>query len=129
VWANVPTGGGGQPAITVENTLGSTSAANALSAAMGNRLYNEKQEKITGAASSIASSNLIANRILISDTNGKVSTSEVKVSDLNGKVGVYFSITAPTINQGSYLWFNTENMMMYVWYSNYWQVVRGAAAP
>lgn len=43
---------------------------------------NEKQAKITGAATSITSSNLTASRALISDGNGKVVVSDVTAAEL-----------------------------------------------
>lgn len=49
---------------------------------------NEKQAKITGAATSITSSNLTASRALISDGNGKVVVSDVTSTELKYLDGV-----------------------------------------
>ena len=49
---------------------------------------NEKQAKITGAATSIISSNLTASRALISDGNGKVVVSDVTAAELKCLDGV-----------------------------------------
>lgn len=49
---------------------------------------NEKQTKITGAATSITSSNLTASRALISDGNGKVVVSDVTATELKYLDGV-----------------------------------------
>lgn len=49
---------------------------------------NEKQTKITGAATSITSSNLTASRALISDGNGKVVVSDVTAAELKYLDGV-----------------------------------------
>lgn len=49
---------------------------------------NDKQEVITGGASTITSANLIANRVLVSDTAGKVDESGVTTTELNYLSGV-----------------------------------------
>ena len=49
---------------------------------------NEKQTKITGAATSITSSNLTPSRALISDGNGKVAVSDVTATELKYLDGV-----------------------------------------
>ena len=49
---------------------------------------NEKQAKITGAATSVTSSNLTASRALISDANGKIIVSDVTAAELKYLDGV-----------------------------------------
>ena len=44
---------------------------------------NSKQDKITGAASTIVSDNLTTNRVLISDSDGKVSASSISGGELS----------------------------------------------
>lgn len=51
-----------------------------------------KQDKITGAVSSIASENLATDRVLISDTNGKVAVADVTVTELSYLGGVTSNI-------------------------------------
>lgn len=45
-------------------------------------IWNNKQDAITGAASTIVSSNLTSNRALISDSNGKVANSIISTTQL-----------------------------------------------
>lgn len=44
--------------------------------------WNAKQDAISGAASTIASSNLTANRVLVADSSGKVSVSDITSTEL-----------------------------------------------
>jgi 6-pyruvoyl-tetrahydropterin synthase len=49
---------------------------------------DEKQETITGAATTITSSNLTASRVLVSDSSGKVAASDVTSAELKHLDGV-----------------------------------------
>lgn len=53
---------------------------------------NGKQDAITGGASTITSSNLMANRALVSDANGKVAVSDVTSTELGYLDGVTSNI-------------------------------------
>lgn len=53
---------------------------------------NSKQASLTGAASSITTSNLTVNRALTSDANGKVSASSLTTTELGHVLGVTSSI-------------------------------------
>ncbi len=53
---------------------------------------NSKQATITGAASSIVTSNLTDNRVLVSDANGKISASLLTTTELGHVSGVNASI-------------------------------------
>ena len=67
---------------------------------------NGKQASITGAASTIASSNLTASRALVSNSSGKVAVSDVTSTELGYLDGVTSAIqtqlngkmTSPTLN-------------------------------
>ena len=54
--------------------------------------WNNKQNAITGGASSITSSNLTASKALVSDSNGKVAVSSVTSTELGYLSGVTSSI-------------------------------------
>src|SRR5574343_136998 len=54
--------------------------------------WNGKQNAITGGASTITSSNLTANRALVSDSSGKVTVSSVTSTELGYVSGVTSSI-------------------------------------
>ena len=69
--------------VLVIDNLASTSPDSALSAKQGKALNDTKQNNITGAASTITSSNLTADRILAADTNGKVAISNVTSAELD----------------------------------------------
>ena len=58
----------------------------------GQAKFNAKQNTITGGASTITSSNLTANRALISNTTGKVSVSAVTSTELSYLDGVTSNI-------------------------------------
>lgn len=53
-----------------------------------------KQATLTGAATSIASSNLTASRALVSDANGKVGVSAVTAAEVSHLAGVTSSVQA-----------------------------------
>lgn len=69
-----------------------------------------KQDKITGAATTITNSNLTANCALISDTNGKVAVSPVTATELACLDGVTSNIQAQlnrkleTVHDNDMLW-------------------------
>lgn len=69
--------------IFVIDSLAITSAVDALSAKQGKILNDTKQNNITGAASTITTSNLTADRILSADGNGKVAVSNVTSAELD----------------------------------------------
>lgn len=48
---------------------------------------NSKQATITGAASTVTDANLVENKIIVSDSNGKIATSEVPSSYIEGLTG------------------------------------------
>ena len=54
-----------------------------LTAYAGNQLYNNKQDKITGAATTILSSNLASDRIMATNSEGKASIFNMSTSYLN----------------------------------------------
>lgn len=82
---------GDQTAATVANTPAGNIAATNVQAAI-NELDSEKQSTITGAATSIVSSNLTASRALASDASGKVAASTVTDTELGHLSGVTSSI-------------------------------------
>ena len=53
---------------------------------------NSKQATVTGGASTIVSSNLTTNRVLVSNTSGKVSASDITTTELNFLDGVTSAI-------------------------------------
>lgn len=55
-------------------------------------LFNSKQNTITGAATSIVSSNLTASKVLVSDTNGKVATGNASSTEVGYLSGVTSAI-------------------------------------
>jgi len=65
-----------------------------------NNLLNAKQNTITGAASSVTSTNLTASRAVTSDTNGKIQASAVTATELGFVSGVTSGIQSQisTIN-------------------------------
>ena len=69
--------------VTSDGTAGGTTLAT---------LLNNKQDTITGAATTIVSSNLTVNRALISDASGKVAVSSVTNTELSYLSGVTSSI-------------------------------------
>lgn len=62
---------------------------------------NSKQPTITGAATSITSSNLSASRALVSDGNGKVAVSAITTTELGYLDGVTSSIQAQLNNKAA----------------------------
>ena len=57
---------------------------------------NSKQDTITGAASTIVDDNLAAGKVLVSDSNGKVSTASAGIDDINPD-GKYLKLTGGTL--------------------------------
>lgn len=55
---------------------------------------NGKQDEITGAASTVASSNLTANRALVANANGKIAVSAITATELGYLSGVTSNIQA-----------------------------------
>lgn len=53
-----------------------------------NTALNNKQDTITGAASTVVSNNLTANRTLVSDSDGKISSSSISATKLGYLSGV-----------------------------------------
>lgn len=62
--------------------------------------WNKKQNAITGAASTIASKNLTANRALVSNDSGKVAVSAVTATELGYLDGVTSNIQSQLNNSG-----------------------------
>jgi hypothetical protein len=75
----------------ISNTPAGNIAATNVQAAL-NELDSEKQATITGAASTIVSSNLTASRALASDGSGKVAVSSVTSTELGHVSGVTSAI-------------------------------------
>lgn len=73
--------------VIVDN-LTTASANQPLSAGQGKVLQDTKQDVITGAATSIAATNLTASRALASDASGKVAVSAVTSTELSYLGGV-----------------------------------------
>lgn len=68
---------------SIVDNLTTTSANQPLSAGQGKVLQDTKQDVITGAATSIAATNLTASRALASDASGKVAVSTVTSTELS----------------------------------------------
>lgn len=66
-----------------------------------NSAVNEKQNTITGAATTITSSNLTANRALISNGSGKVAVSDITNTELNYLDGVTSNIQTQLNNKAN----------------------------
>lgn len=99
-------GTGATTAAQVLTNLGINATAtelNYLEDATGNiqGQLNEKQSKITGAATSITSSNLAVSRVLVSDGNGKVDTSDVTAAELKHLDGVESNVQTQLNNKAS----------------------------
>ena len=71
-----------------------------------------KQASITGAASSIASSDLTASRALISDSSGKVAVSSITSTKLGYLSGVTSSVQTQLDAKGDTLDFNTNTRVL-----------------
>lgn len=71
-----------EPKLIVVDNLLSTSADDVLSANQGRILHATKQDNITGAASTVTSSNLVASRVAVSNALGKIDVSPVTTADL-----------------------------------------------
>lgn len=57
-----------------------------------NSAIGSKQNTITGAATTVVSSNLTANRVVVSNTSGKIATSDITSTELNYLDGVTSNI-------------------------------------
>ena len=68
---------------------------------IGQAKFNAKQDKITGAATTITASNLTANRAVISNSSGKVAVSAVTSTELGYLDGVTSSIQTQINNLNS----------------------------
>ena len=95
---------------TVSPTIGipaATSSVNGYLTSSDWGTFNGKQDAITGAASTITTSNLTASRALTSDASGKVAVSTVTSTELDYLAGVSSSIQTqlggkePTITAGT----------------------------
>ena len=73
----------------IEAMVGDTQVSSQISGAIAS-----KQDTITGGATTIVSSNLTANTVLVSNANGKVSASAITVTELGCLDGVTSSIQA-----------------------------------
>lgn len=76
----------------IVDNLTSTSSSSPLSAAQGKVLQDSKQAAITGAATTITSSNLTVSRALASDASGKVAVSSVTSTELGYLSGATSSV-------------------------------------
>lgn len=94
----------------VVNNLTSTSTDLPLSANMGKSLNDSKQAKITGAATTVTSSNLTVSKVLISNKDGKIAASSVGSSDIMTKSGVTYGSkhTTNSLNAGSGSWLDNS---------------------
>ena len=77
--------------VTVESALSSTST-NPVQNKVVTEALDDKQPTITGAATSITTSNLTASRALVSDASGKVAVSEITSTELGYLDGVTSAI-------------------------------------
>lgn len=80
-----------QGAVIVDSTLSSSSANPVQNSAIYTALGN-KQDTITGAASTITSSNMTASVVLVSDASGKVASSDTTTTELSYLNGVTSNI-------------------------------------
>jgi hypothetical protein len=83
-------GSGDATQITYDNATSGLDATNLQDAV--DEVNTEKQDKITGGASTITSDNLTSNKALISNTNGKVAVSPVTNTELGYLDGVSSNI-------------------------------------
>ena len=74
---------------------------------------NGKQANITGAATTITSSNLTASRALVSDGSGKVRSADVTVSELNCLSGVTGSVQTQ-LNKKPNVTMTLEGTVLYI---------------
>ena len=79
---------------TADSATNATTASNYASTGTIKDALDDKQATITGGATSITSSNLTANRALISNASGKVAVSSVTSTELGYLDGVTSSIQA-----------------------------------
>lgn len=80
-----------QGAVIVDSTLSSSSANPVQNSAIYTALGN-KQDTITGAASTITSSNITSSVVLVSDASGKVAASDTTTTELSYLNGVTSNI-------------------------------------
>ena len=80
-----------QGAVIVDSTLSSSSANPVQNSAIYTALGN-KQDTITGAASTITSSNMTSSVVLVSDASGKVASSDTTTTELSYLNGVTSNI-------------------------------------
>lgn len=90
-------GNGDATQITYDNATSGLDATNLQDAV--DEVNTEKQDKITGGASTITSDNLASNRALISNANGKVDVSSVTNTELGYLDGVTSEIQTQLNNK------------------------------
>ena len=97
-----------KPFVTISNASGKVATAAVTDTELGylsgvtgaiQSQINAKQASITGAASSIVSSNLTENRAIVSDANGKVASSPVTATELGYLSGVSSAIQTQLNNK------------------------------
>ena len=93
-----------------------------------------KQATITGGASTVASSNLTANRALVSNGSGKIAVSAVTSTELGYLDGVTSAIqtqinncmkfhsgtSAPSDTSGKTVWYDTTNKVLKFYVNGAW---------
>lgn len=93
-----------------------------------------KQATITGGASTVVSSNLTANRALISNKSGKIAVSAVTSTELSYLDGVTSAIqtqlnncmkfssgtSAPSDTSGKTVWYDTTNKVLKFYVNGKW---------
>lgn len=93
-----------------------------------------KQATITGGASTVVSSNLTANRALISNRSGKIAVSAVTSTELSYLDGVTSAIqtqlnncmkfssgtSAPSDTSGKTVWYDTTNKVLKFYVNGKW---------
>ncbi len=80
-----------------------------------NRKLSEKQDTITGGASTIASSNLATKRALISNSAGKVAVASTTVTELEYLHGVKSSVQNQLDNKNNLKCRTTTHMVAFEW--------------
>lgn len=86
--------------VTIDTALSDTSENPVQNKVINSALEN-KQDVITGGASTITNSNLTTNKVLVSDTNGKVAVSAVTSAELGYLDGVTSAIQTQINNKAS----------------------------
>lgn len=102
ITASSPLTGG---TITTSGAIGCQTASGSQAGCLSSSdwsTFNGKQSSITGAATSITSSNLTASRALVSDGSGKVSVSSTTSTELGYLSGVTSAIQTQFSNVGQY---------------------------